>query len=83
MMTEANEMVDTIQKEPGELESLCSLFVESEVFGIDTRQIREVLGERKPQRVPMSPSLSEVRLAVPHPVSQAGSWRWTGATGRL
>ncbi|MGD0445655.1 MAG: chemotaxis protein CheW [Edaphobacter sp.] len=35
--------------------SLCSLYAGSETFGIDTRKIREVLGQREPQRVPMSP----------------------------
>ena len=54
--TEGNEIVDVMQKDRGELESLCSLYVGSDVFGIDTRKIREVLGERKPQCVPMSPA---------------------------
>jgi purine-binding chemotaxis protein CheW len=54
--TEGNEIVDAMQKDKGELESLCSLHVGNEVFGIDTRKIREVLGERKPQRVPLSPA---------------------------
>src|SRR6185437_10413530 len=35
--------------------SLCSLFAGSESFGIDTRKIREVLGRRDLQRVPMAP----------------------------
>lgn len=35
--------------------SLCSLIVGSDTFGIDTGKIREVLGERELQRVPMSP----------------------------
>jgi len=35
--------------------SLCSLYAGNETFGIDTRKIREVLGERDLQRVPMSP----------------------------
>ena len=35
--------------------SLCSLYAGSESFGIDTRKIREVLGERELQRVPLSP----------------------------
>ncbi len=56
MKTEGSEIVDSIQKDQGDLDSLCSLYVGSEVFGIDTRKIREVLGERKPQRVPMSPA---------------------------
>jgi purine-binding chemotaxis protein CheW len=36
--------------------SLCSLFAGSESFGIDTRKIREVLGNRDLQRVPMAPA---------------------------
>jgi purine-binding chemotaxis protein CheW len=36
--------------------SLCSMFAESESFGIDTRKIREVLGKRDLQRVPMAPA---------------------------
>jgi purine-binding chemotaxis protein CheW len=36
--------------------SLCSMFAGEESFGIDTRKIREVLGERELQPVPMSPS---------------------------
>ena len=36
--------------------SLCSLYAGSESFGIDTRKIREVLGERDLQRVPMAPA---------------------------
>ena len=36
--------------------SLCSMYMGSETFGIDTRKIREVLGERELQRVPMSPA---------------------------
>jgi purine-binding chemotaxis protein CheW len=44
---EADESYDAV--------SLCSLYVGGETFGIDTRKIREVLGERDLQRVPMSP----------------------------
>ena len=36
--------------------SLCSMFAGSESFGIDTRKIREVLGKRDLQRVPMAPA---------------------------
>jgi len=36
--------------------SLCSLYAGSEIFGIDTRKIREVLGERDLQCVPMAPA---------------------------
>jgi len=38
-----------------ELVSLCSLRAGSGLFGIDTRQIREVLGKTTPQRVPLAP----------------------------
>ena len=46
--------MDVIQEE-NDFVSLCSLYAGSETFGIDTRKIREVLGQREPQRVPMSP----------------------------
>jgi purine-binding chemotaxis protein CheW len=46
--------VDAIQEENDSV-SLCSLYAGNEIFGIDTRKIREVLGQRDPQRVPMSP----------------------------
>jgi purine-binding chemotaxis protein CheW len=36
--------------------SLCSMFAGSDSFGIDTRKIREVLGNRDLQRVPMAPA---------------------------
>ena len=36
--------------------SLCSMFAGSESFGIDTRKIREVLGNRDLQRVPKAPA---------------------------
>jgi purine-binding chemotaxis protein CheW len=36
--------------------SLCSMFAGSESFGIDTRKIREVLGKRELQRVPLAPA---------------------------
>jgi purine-binding chemotaxis protein CheW len=47
--------VEEIQEEQDAV-SLCSLYVGGETFGIDTRKIREVLGERGLQRVPMSPA---------------------------
>lgn len=50
----AGEIVDQIQEE-NDAVSLCSLYAGEETFGIDTRKIREVLGERDLQRVPMSP----------------------------
>jgi purine-binding chemotaxis protein CheW len=36
--------------------SLCSLRAGSALFGIDTRQIREVLGNTTPQHVPLAPA---------------------------
>ena len=48
------QIVDRIQEE-NDAVSLCSLYAGEETFGIDTRKIREVLGERDLQRVPMSP----------------------------
>jgi purine-binding chemotaxis protein CheW len=47
--------VDEIREESDAV-SLCSLYAASETFGIDTRKIREVLGEHDLQRVPMSPT---------------------------
>jgi purine-binding chemotaxis protein CheW len=49
------DTVDEIQEEIDAV-SLCSLYAGDETFGIDTRKIREVLGERALQRVPMSPA---------------------------
>jgi purine-binding chemotaxis protein CheW len=43
----ATDPVDTV--------SICSLRVAAGLFGIDTRQIREVLGSTRPQRVPLAP----------------------------
>lgn len=37
--------------------SLCSLYADGESFGIDTRKIREVLGKRELQRVPLAPPM--------------------------
>jgi purine-binding chemotaxis protein CheW len=48
------DRADEMQEE-NDAVSLCSLYAGSETFGIDTRKIREVLGERDLQRVPMSP----------------------------
>ncbi len=45
---------DELLEEDGAI-SLCSLYAGKEIFGIDTKKIREVLGERELQRVPMSP----------------------------
>jgi purine-binding chemotaxis protein CheW len=38
-----------------EVISLCSLRAGAGLFGIDTRQIREVMGKTTPQRVPLAP----------------------------
>jgi purine-binding chemotaxis protein CheW len=48
------DAMDEMQDE-SDVVSLCSLFAGSESFGIDTRKIREVLGKRDLQRVPMAP----------------------------
>jgi purine-binding chemotaxis protein CheW len=50
-----HDKVDEIQEESDTV-SLCSLYAGSETFGIDTKKIREVLGDRDLQRVPMSPA---------------------------
>ena len=55
MRIAGREKVDEIQDESDAV-SLCSLYAGSETFGIDTSKIREVLGERDLQRVPMSPA---------------------------
>ncbi len=39
----------------GESLSLCSLRIGNALYGIDTRLIREVLGNTVPQRVPLAP----------------------------
>jgi purine-binding chemotaxis protein CheW len=36
--------------------SLCSMFAGNESFGIDTSKIREVLGKRELERIPMAPA---------------------------
>lgn len=54
MRITGRDEADEIQEE-NDAVSLCSLYAGSETFGIDTRKIREVLGERSLQRVPMSP----------------------------
>ena len=50
------EEMDEMQDE-NDAVSLCSLFAGSESFGIDTRKIREVLGKRELQRVPLAPAM--------------------------
>jgi purine-binding chemotaxis protein CheW len=52
-MTERDGVAEVL--EDGDVISLCSLYAGSGIFGIDTRKIREVLGDRDLQRVPMSP----------------------------
>lgn len=42
-------------QEETESDSLCSMFAGEETFGIDTSKIREVLGKRDLERVPMAP----------------------------
>ena len=51
----AKDAVDEMQDESDAI-SLCSMFAGSESFGIDTRKIREVLGKRELERVPMAPA---------------------------
>lgn len=48
--------IDTVQVLEDDMVSLCSLSTGSELFGIDTKKIREVLGEREVQKVPMAPA---------------------------
>jgi purine-binding chemotaxis protein CheW len=55
MRVAGRDQADEIQEE-NDAVSLCSLYAGGETFGIDTRKIREVLGERDLQRVPMSPA---------------------------
>ena len=55
MRIAGRDKADEIQEE-NDAVSLCSLSAGGETFGIDTRKIREVLGERELQRVPMSPT---------------------------
>jgi purine-binding chemotaxis protein CheW len=50
----AMNAMDEMQDESDAV-SLCSMFAGDESFGIDTRKIREVLGKRELQRVPMAP----------------------------
>jgi purine-binding chemotaxis protein CheW len=52
--TEETEIHYEIQDE-GEFVSLCSLYAGGKAFGIDTRKICEVLGERELHCVPMAP----------------------------
>ena len=51
---EVVEIVDAMQ-EDNEAVSLCSFYAGDDVFGIDTRKVCEVLGERILHRVPMAP----------------------------
>jgi purine-binding chemotaxis protein CheW len=56
-VAEANGAVDGRYQgqEETEVISLCSFHAGSGIFGIDTRKIYEVLGERELHRVPMAP----------------------------
>lgn len=45
-----------VEAEAADVVSLCSLRAGEGLFGIDTRQIREVLGNTTPQRVPLAPA---------------------------
>jgi purine-binding chemotaxis protein CheW len=44
-----------MRSEPEEI-SLCTLMVGGEIFAIDTKKIREVLGAREIQRIPLAPA---------------------------
>ncbi len=55
MKSAENDMLDLVREENDTM-SLCSINAGGEMFGIDTRKIREVLGERELQQVPLSPS---------------------------
>ena len=64
--------------------SLCSLFAGDETFGIDTRKIREVLGERDLQTGADGAAVYCGSGAVPRrgvddgePAGAAGDWRRT------
>ena len=46
----------TLELEQEESLSMCSLHAGGRTFGIDTRSIREVLGRRAMQRVPLAPA---------------------------
>jgi purine-binding chemotaxis protein CheW len=52
----AADIVDAEAVETAGSVSICSLHVGAGLFGIDTRQIREVLGSTRPQSVPLAPS---------------------------
>jgi purine-binding chemotaxis protein CheW len=43
-------------QDESEMVSLCSFYAGNKIFGIDTRKICEVLGERDLHRVPMAPA---------------------------
>ncbi len=48
--------VSIIPNDEPELLSMCSLHAGGRTFGIDTRSIREVLGQRRLERVPLAPA---------------------------
>lgn len=54
-MTEAVWKKEHELQDENDVVSLCSLFAGGESFGIDTKKIREVLGEKDLQKVPLSP----------------------------
>lgn len=56
MKIASKEEIDQMQDESDAI-SLCSMFAGDESFGIDTRKIREVLGKRELQRVPLAPAM--------------------------
>ncbi|MBS1798969.1 MAG: chemotaxis protein CheW [Acidobacteria bacterium] len=49
------QQTDSIHDD-GNSSSLCSMYAGDESFGIDTSKIREVLGKRELERVPMAPA---------------------------
>jgi purine-binding chemotaxis protein CheW len=81
-MTRATEM----RADAGDTVSICSLRVGAGLFGIDTRQILEVLRTTTPQRVPLAPEYiagvvpyrGEVLTAVSLR-ALLGLEQWTGA----
>jgi purine-binding chemotaxis protein CheW len=54
-VAEREEAVEHHDERNDEVVSLCSFYTGSGVFGLDTRKICEVLGERDLHRVPMAP----------------------------
>ena len=73
--------VDEMQDE-NDAVSLCSMFAGDESFGIDTRKIREVLGKRELQRVPMAPAFIARRGAVSRRGADDGELSRAAGDGR-